>query len=73
MVFDRNLISKAMQMFYRVYVDDNRTVRHNGRDDIVTGYRVRIYVTSWEYEEAEIFRSNKELAAFINKWKGEQK
>lgn len=42
-------IEQAKRLFYRVYVDHDR---------------IRVYPTSWEYEEADIFRDEDSLKAY---------
>lgn len=68
--FDKDLIDKARRYFYKVYIDIETPESYYGYCDSKTydGHRVRIYRTSWDYENAEIIHSNEELEKYINEY-----
>lgn len=68
-MFDKTLIDEARKLFFRVYVDTETPEMYIGSLSGYAGDRVRIYATSWDYEEADGFRDNDSLAAFIYEYK----
>lgn len=64
MQYDKQLIDTARHYFPVVYVDQDTGTAYKGTSGY-TGDRVRIYTTDWEYEEADILKTNAELAAYI--------
>lgn len=71
--FDPELLKEARQMFYKVYVDNlsDDGTQYVGSETATKGVRMRVFVTDWDYETEEVFRSNEELEAFIKQCKAD--
>ena len=71
--FDPELLKEARQMFYKVYVDNlsDDGTQYVGSETATKGVRMRVFVTDWNYETEEVFRSNEELEAFIKQYKAD--
>lgn len=66
--FDKSLLEKARQLFYKVYVDNfsGDGVYYIGSETANQGIRVRIYYTEWEYADEIIVYTNEELGKIVN-------
>lgn len=59
--FDKTAIDILRRECYKVYIDIETKTEYNGSLTGYTGDRIRIYITSWDYEDPEIIRTNDEL------------
>ena len=64
--FDRDYVDIAREEFHKVYVDDETATEFIGSETGYVGDRIRIYVTDWEYETPETFRTNEEFMKWMN-------
>lgn len=63
--FDETELAVARANFPTVFVDREMPECYVGSRTATAGDRVRIYLTGWDYEEPEVFRTNEELLAWM--------
>lgn len=68
--FDEKLLAKARSLFPLVYVDnlsdDGIMIIGSESANVAEGFRIRLFYSDWEYEDATIIRSNEELEKIVN-------
>ena len=72
-VFSKDLINIARGLFPLVYVDTETETEYIGSLSSYAGDRIRIYATTWFYEDPDIIRTDEELKQYINEYMEEMK
>lgn len=66
--FDKTAIDILRRECYKVYIDIETKTEYNGSLTGYTGDRIRIYTTSWDYEDPEIIRTNNDLKKYVKEY-----
>ena len=63
--FNKRYVDAARREFHKVYIDRTTPDKVIGSETKYTGDRIRIYETSWYYEEPVIIKTNEEFMRWL--------